>query len=91
MGGIVSFFIGRYLYLIPFIKSFIENQISKHIVNLRKWGGFFIVLGAVSPLPHSLISMTSGLIKYSLKNYLLWSLFRFLRFFIYAVVIFGIL
>ena len=91
IGGIVSFFIGRYLYLIPFIKSFIENQISKHIVNLRKWGGFFIVLGAVSPLPHSLISMTSGLIKYSLKNYLLWSLFRFLRFFIYAVVIFGIL
>ena len=91
MGGIVSFFIGRYLYLIPFIKSFIENQISKHIVNLRKWGGFFIVLGAVSPLPHSLISMTSGLIKYSLRNYLLWSLFRFLRFFIYAVVIFGIL
>ena len=91
IGGIVSFFIGRYLYLIPFIKSFIENQISKHIVNLRKWGGFFIVLGAVSPLPHSLISMTSGLIKYSLRNYLLWSLFRFLRFFIYAVVIFGIL
>ena len=91
MGGIVSFFIGRYLYLIPFIKSFIENQISKHIVNLRKWGGFFIVLGAVSPLPHSLISMTSGLIKYSLRNYLLWSLFRFLRFFIYAVVIFEIL
>ena len=91
MGGIVSFFIGRYLYLIPFIKSFIENKISKHIVNLRKWGGFFIVLGAVSPLPHSLISMTSGLIKYSLRNYLLWSLFRFLRVFIYAVVIFGIL
>ena len=91
MGGIVSYFIGRYLYLIPFIKGFIENKISKHIVNLRKWGGFFIVLGAVSPLPHSLISMTSGLIKYSLRNYLLWSLFRFLRFFIYAVVIFGIL
>ena len=91
MGGIVSFFIGRYLYLIPFIKSFIENQISKHIVNLRKWGGFFIVLGAVSPLPHSLISMTSVLLKYSFRNYLLWSLFRFLRFFIYAVVIFGIL
>ncbi len=91
LGGIVSYVIGRYLYIIPFVKKFTENQISKHITNLQKWGGFFIVLGAVSPLPHSLVSMTSGLIKYKFKYYLLWSLFRFLRFFLYTIAIFKIL
>ena len=90
-GGIISYMIGRYLYLIPFIKKFTENQISKHVTNLQKWGGFFIVLGAVSPLPHSLVSMASGLIKYNFKYYLLWSLFRFLRFLLYAIAIFNIL
>ena len=90
-GGIISYMIGRYLYLIPFIKKFTENKISKHVTNLQKWGGFFIVLGAVSPLPHSLVSMASGLIKYDFKYYLLWSLFRFLRFFLYAIAIFNIL
>ena len=91
LGGIVSYVIGRYLYIIPFVKKFTENQISKHITNLQKWGGFFIVLGALSPLPHSLVSMTSGLIKYKFKYYLLWSLFRFLRFFLYTIAIFKIL
>ena len=91
LGGIVSYIIGGYLYLIPFIKSFIELKISKHIINMRKWGGFFIVLGALTPVPHSLVSLSSGLIKYNFKKYLLWSLFRYLRFLLYALVIFKIL
>jgi|TARA_B110000495_G_scaffold158213_1_gene142028 membrane protein YqaA with SNARE-associated domain len=91
LGGVVSYFIGGYLFLIPFIKRFIEVKISHHIVNLRKWGGFFIVLGALTPVPHSLVSLSSGLIKYNFKQYLIWSLFRYLRFILYAIVIFKIL
>jgi membrane protein YqaA with SNARE-associated domain len=91
LGGVVSYIIGGYLFLIPFVKIFIEVKISKHIINMRKWGGFFIVLGALTPVPHSLVSLSSGLIKYNFKKYLLWSLFRYLRFLLYAIVIFKIL
>jgi|TARA_B110000240_G_scaffold24199_1_gene24496 membrane protein YqaA with SNARE-associated domain len=91
LGGVVSYIIGGYLFLIPFVKNFIEVKISKHIINMRKWGGFFIVLGALTPVPHSLVSLSSGLIKYNFKKYLLWSLFRYLRFLLYAIVIFKIL
>jgi membrane protein YqaA with SNARE-associated domain len=91
LGGVVSYVIGGYLFLIPFVKNFIEVKISKHIINMRKWGGFFIVLGALTPVPHSLVSLSSGLIKYNFKKYLLWSLFRYLRFLLYAIVIFKIL
>nr|WP_321485001.1 VTT domain-containing protein [uncultured Draconibacterium sp.] len=90
IGGVISYFLGTRLFLIPSVKNHIENKIKKHIVNLRKWGGIFVFLGAVSPVPHSVVSLTSGLIGYNLKSYLLWSLFRYMRFIIYALIIFGI-
>ncbi|MDB9835481.1 short-chain dehydrogenase [Flavobacteriaceae bacterium] len=90
VGGIISYLIGGRVFLIPSIKSHIENKIVKHIVNLRKWGGLFVLLGAISPIPHSLVSLASGLIKYNFKYYLMWSLFRYARFVIYALVIFKV-
>ena len=90
IGGVISYFLGTRLFLIPSVKNHIENKIKKHIVNLRKWGGIFVFLGAVSPVPHSIVSLTSGLIGYNFKSYLLWSLFRYMRFIIYALLIFGI-
>jgi len=89
-GGIISYFIGKGLFLIPVIKNHIENKIEQHIINLRKWGGLFVVLGAISPLPHSIVSLASGLIKYNFKHYLLWALFRYVRFVIYGLIIFQI-
>jgi len=91
IGGIISYFIGNRLFLIPAIKNHIENKIAKHIVNLRKWGGLFVLLGAISPIPHSIVSLASGLIKYNFNQYLLWSLFRYVRFAIYALIIFKVL
>mgnify|MGYP002861311287 CR=1 FL=1 len=91
IGGIISFSIGNRLFLIPAIKNHIENKIAKHIVNLRKWGGLFVLLGAISPIPHSIVSLASGLIKYNFNQYLLWSLFRYVRFAIYALIIFKVL
>tara|TARA_B100000161_G_C33501377_1_gene391845 strand:+ start:351 stop:971 length:621 start_codon:yes stop_codon:yes gene_type:complete len=90
IGGIISYFIGNRLFLIPSVKDHIELKIAKHIINLRKWGGIFVFLGAVSPIPHSIVSMACGLIKYNFKYYLLWSLFRFIRFLVYALVIFQV-
>jgi membrane protein YqaA with SNARE-associated domain len=89
-GGVISYFLGTCLFMIPSINKHIETKIQKHIINLRKWGGIFVFVGAVSPVPHSLVSLASGLIKYDFKSYLLWSLFRYMRFVIFALVIFGI-
>ncbi|MBK8806601.1 MAG: VTT domain-containing protein [Bacteroidales bacterium] len=90
LGGVIAYFLGNRLFLIPAIKNHIENKISLHIVNLRKWGGLFVFIGAMLPLPHSIVSLACGLIKYNFKNYLLWALFRYVRFVIYAFVIFQI-
>ena len=90
IGGIISYFIGNRMFLIPSVKNHLENKIARHITNLRKWGGFFVFVGAMLPIPHSVVSFASGLIKYNFKHYLLWALFRYVRFAIYAAVIFQI-
>jgi membrane protein YqaA with SNARE-associated domain len=90
LGGTLAFLMGRQLARVGSVKRFLEKRMTKHIVSLRKWGGFFVFLGAMLPLPHSIISLASGLINYPLKSYLFWALFRYLRFLLYALVIFRI-
>ena len=90
LGGIIAYFIGNRLFLIPAVKNHIENKIAIHINNLKKWGGLFVFIGAMLPLPHSIVSLACGLIKYNFKHYLLWALFRYVRFVLYALIIFQI-
>jgi membrane protein YqaA with SNARE-associated domain len=89
-GGIIAYFIGKLLFLIPSVKFSIEHKIAHHIRHLRKWGGVFVFIGAMLPIPHSLVSLACGLIKYDFKNYVFWALFRVVRFVIYALVIFQV-
>ena len=91
IGGAVSYFIGMRISLMPAVSKHVEQKIKQHIINLRKWGGLFIVLGAISPIPHSIVSIGAGLIDYKFKYYLLWSLFRYLRFVIYYLIILQVL
>ena len=91
LGGIVSYFIGMRISLMSAVRKHIERKIKQHIINLRKWGGVFIVLGAISPIPHSIVSIGAGLINYKFKYYLLWSLFRYLRFVVYFLIILQVL
>jgi membrane protein YqaA with SNARE-associated domain len=91
IGGVLSYFIGMRISLMPAVRKHVERKIKQHIINLRKWGGLFIVLGAIFPIPHAIVSIGAGLIDYKFKYYLLWSLFRYLRFVIYYILILQVL
>ena len=90
LGGITAYYLGTLTFKIKSVKAYLENKIAVHIKNLRKWGSVFVVVGALLPLPHSIVSFACGLIKYNFKHYLLWALFRFLRFYIYGLAIFSV-
>jgi membrane protein YqaA with SNARE-associated domain len=89
-GGIISFFIGKLILKMPAVHDYLEVKMRKHVSMIRKWGGFLIIVGALLPIPFSLTSIAAGLIHYKFRNYLLFGLFRFLRFYLYAVVIFAL-
>lgn len=89
-GGIISFFIGKSVSKLPLVYNYLEVKMEKHIKMIRKWGGFLIVVGALLPIPFAITSIAAGLIHYKFRNYLLFGLLRFVRFYLYALVIFNV-
>ncbi len=89
-GGVLAYYLGRLLYTIPSVKNYVEVKVAGHIRNLKRWGGVFVFVGAMLPLPHSLVSVACGIIDYKIKHYLIWALFRYVRFFLYALVIYSL-
>ncbi|OIQ37113.1 MAG: short-chain dehydrogenase [Bacteroidetes bacterium MedPE-SWsnd-G1] len=89
-GGIISFFIGKSISKLPSVYNYLEVKMEKHIKMIRKWGGFLIVVGALLPIPFSITSIAAGIINYKFRNYILFGLLRFVRFYLYALVIFNV-
>ena len=90
LGGIISYWMGKAIKMIPAVHDAMETKMSKHIKNTEKWGGFLIVVGALLPIPFSITSVAAGIINYKFRYYLLFGLLRFIRFYGYALVIFKI-
>lgn len=90
IGGILSFFMGKAISKVPSVYEYFTVKMSKQVTMIRKWGGFLIVAGALMPIPFSITSIAAGLINYRFRNYLLFGLLRFVRFYLYALVIFHI-
>ncbi len=90
LGGIISYFIGKFIVNIPSVYAYMEGSMKQHLKHIRKWGGFLIIVGALLPIPYSMTSMAAGTINYRFRNYLLFGLLRFVRFYLYAIAIFSL-
>ena len=90
LGGLVSYFIGKTALKIKSLKEYLEVKMAANLKNTRKWGGFLILVGALLPLPFSIACLAAGMIKYPLKGVVLFGLFRFVRFALYAWAIFNV-
>lgn len=90
IGGIISFQIGISIRKIPFINRWIKRRFERHVKNIKRWGGWIIVAGAVTPLPFSLLVIITGMLGYPFKRYLIFGLTRLPRFALYALVIYNV-
>ena len=88
LGGVLAYILGKAMLIIPSVRNVMEEKMSKHISNMRKWGGLLIAVGAVLPLPFAIASTAAGMIKFSFRSFLIFALLRFLRFIIYGFVIY---
>lgn len=90
LGGLVSYFIGKTALKIKSVKEYLEVKMAANLKNTRKWGGILILVGALLPLPFSIACLAAGMIKYPFRSVVLFGLFRFARFAIYAWAIFQV-
>ena len=87
VAGVIGFFIGRYLDNTKFYRKMKKYIFGKFEKYLACYGGFLVVVASLTPVPFSGIAMLVGSVSYPLKRYLYFSLFRFARFIIYAMLI----
>lgn len=87
VAGIAGFLIGEYLNNTQFYKTMKKQVFGKFEGHLSNYGGFLVIVAALTPIPFSGIAMLVGSVRYSFRKYLLFSLFRFLRFLVYGIVI----
>jgi membrane protein DedA with SNARE-associated domain len=87
LAGFVGFLFGNYLKSTILFRYIRKRFLGKYHSLLQKYGVFLILVAALTPLPWSGISMLVGSLHYPTKKYLLWALFRFIRFAVYAAII----
>lgn len=85
--GVIGFLIGQYLNRTAFFVVMKRRVFGKYIKHLNHYGGFLVIVAAITPLPFSGIAMLVGSVKYSFRKYLYFSLFRFARFLAYSIII----
>jgi len=85
--GLIGHWIGNHLNTSKFYRLLKRNFFGKYEKYINDFGGFIIVVAALTPVPFSGIAMLMGSLHYPIKRFLLFALFRFLRFGVYAAII----
>jgi len=91
IGGINAYFLGVLIRRFPKVERYVQNKYSDNFELIQKWGGIVVIMAALFPLPYATISTIAGIVNYPFKSFLIYGLTRYIRFFLYAMAIFGAL
>lgn len=82
--GILGYYIGRTFSKAIFFRKISAKYLRGYQHQLRKYGGYIIFVGAITPVPFSAMCMLAGSVNFPAKSFLLISITRILRFAIYG-------
>ncbi|MEQ9592836.1 MAG: VTT domain-containing protein [Cyclobacteriaceae bacterium] len=82
--GIVGYYIGKNFSKAAFYKRISEQYLSQYQKSLRRFGGYLVFVGAITPVPFSAMCMLAGSIDFPFRSFLLISITRIFRFGVYG-------
>lgn len=85
--GFAGYWIGIYFNHTKYYRYLKRRYFGKYEKYLNKFGMFLVIVASLTPLPFSGIAMLVGSVRFPMKKYLVFSLFRFLRFVVYSYII----
>jgi membrane protein YqaA with SNARE-associated domain len=91
IGGLNAYGLGLLIRQIPRVKVRMERFYANHITKIKKWGGVFILVAALFPLPYATICSVAGLMKYPFIRLVYFGIARIARFILYALLIYSFL
>ncbi len=85
--GTIAYLFGRYFNGTVLYRYSRRKYLKKYEEKFNKYGGFLLIVAAVTPVPYSAICALVGSVKYPFKKFFLISLFRFARFGVYGYLV----
>lgn len=82
--GIAGYFIGKFFSQTAFYKRIHAKHLYQYDVYLKRYGGFLVFVGAVTPVPYSATCMLAGSVNLPFNTFLLICISRILRFAVYG-------
>lgn len=86
--GIVTYLFGLYFHTTVIYRYIRRRYLGKFESYFHQFGGFLLVVAALTPLPFSGICMLTGAVNYSRKGFFLLTLTRFIRFAVYGYIMY---
>ncbi len=87
LAGAVGYYIGSHFNTTRLYASLEKNYLGRFEKHMNRFGGFLVIVAAITPIPFSGICMLMGTVKYPVKRFMVISLMRFMRFGVYAYII----
>ena len=83
--GVLGYYIGKNFSKTQFYQTNIrEKYLKQYERNLKKFGGYLVFVGAVTPIPFSATCMMAGSVNMNFKSFLLICISRVFRFAFYG-------
>ncbi|MBV6647654.1 MAG: VTT domain-containing protein [Cyclobacteriaceae bacterium] len=87
VAGLIGYYIGSHFNRTQLYVAMKRNVFGKFEKHFNNYGGFLVVVAALTPIPFSGICMLVGAVNYSFRRFVWISMMRFVRFFAYAIII----
>ncbi len=87
IAGIIGYFAGRYFGDLPFYQKIKRYKLNRVIPLVQKYGFLLVIIAALTPVPFSATCMVVGSLRFPFRKFLFFSAFRFLRFVLYAYIV----
>jgi membrane protein YqaA with SNARE-associated domain len=84
VAGIIGYFIGSDLSRTGFFKRISERYLEQYQKQLRKYGGYLVFVGAITPIPFSATCMLAGSVNIRFRIFVLICIARIFRFAFYG-------
>ena len=87
VAGVLGYFIGKFFSRTPLYKKIEYRYLRQYNKQLKKYGSFLVLVGALTPVPFSATCMLAGSVSIPFKQFLLVCSSRVLYFVLYGWIV----
>ena len=84
VAGVIGYVIGNNFSRTPFYQRINERYLSQYQKDLKRYGSYLVLVGAITPVPFSATCMLAGSVNLPFRNFLLICIARIIRFAVYG-------